>query len=102
MLRIELQNTDSETTVRATGRLAGPWVAELERSLADLGASTLRGAMSPNAMVVLDLTEVSFVDRDGIEFLRRLRRLELVNLICSAFVTEQITDVVSAIGRTDS
>ena len=90
MLRIErVQNGDGETTVRAIGRLAGPWIGELERSVADLGT------------VVLDLTDVSFVDRDGIEFLRTLQRLKLVDLRCSAFVAEQInTDVGSAFRRT--
>jgi len=89
MLRIErVQNGDGETTVRATGRLAGPWIGELERSIADLGT------------VVLDLTDVSFVDREGIEFLRTLQRLQLVDLRCSAFVAEQINTDVSAFRRT--
>ena len=65
MLRIEAEaNGSHETTVRATGRLTGPWVAELQRSLASRDDDT----------VVLDLTDVSFVDRDGIEFLRMVRR----------------------------
>jgi anti-anti-sigma regulatory factor len=82
MLRIErVHNGAGKTTVRATGRLSGPWIAELERSLAD---------QAPDDVVVLDLTDVSFVDREGIEFLRMLRRLELVDLRCSAFVAEQI------------
>ena len=81
MLRIErVQNEAGATTVRATGRLAGPWIAELERSLADVSQD----------VVILDLTDVSFVDRDGIEYLRLLRRLALVDLRCSAFVAEQI------------
>ena len=83
MLRIEqVQNGAGKTTVLVTGRLSGPWIAELERSLAD---------QAPDDVVVLDLTDVSFVDREGIEFLRMLRRLKLVDLRCSAFVAEQIT-----------
>lgn len=82
MLRIErIENGAGETTVRATGRLAGPWVAELERSLPE---------RTPGSVVVLDLTDVSFVDRDGIEFLRTVRRLQIADLRCSAFVAEQI------------
>lgn len=81
MLRIErVQNEAGATTVRATGRLSGPWIAELERSLADVSQD----------VVTLDLTDVSYVDRDGIEYLRMLRRLALVDLRCSAFVAEQI------------
>jgi hypothetical protein len=83
MLRIEqLRNDSGETTVRATGRLAGPWLGELERSL-DL-------TLAAGGVVDLDLTDVSFVDREGIEFLRGVRRLPQVQLRCSAFVAEQI------------
>jgi anti-anti-sigma regulatory factor len=83
MLRIEAVVSGSrETTVRATGRLAGPWVAELQRSLAS------RNHREP---VVLDLTDVSFVDRDGLEFLRALRHDTRILLRCSAFVAEQLT-----------
>ena len=82
MLRIELtRNESGATTVRATGRLSGPWVAELERSLTE---------RDPGHIVVFDLTDVTFVDREGIEYLRMLRRLALVDLRCSAFVAEQI------------
>lgn len=80
MLRIErVRNEAGETTVRATGRLSGPWIAELERSLGEV-----------DQVVILDLTDVSFVDREGIEYLRLLRRLARVDLRCSAFVAEQI------------
>jgi hypothetical protein len=81
MLRIEAEPKGSqETTIRAAGRLAGPWVAELQRSLASHDEES----------VVLDLTEVSFVDRDGIEFLRMVRREPRISLRCSAFVTAQL------------
>jgi anti-anti-sigma regulatory factor len=83
VLRIErVQNGAGETTLRATGRLAGPWLGELERSV-DV-------SLAAGSAVLLDLSDVSFVDREGIELLRSLRRLEQVNLRCSAFVAEQI------------
>ena len=81
--------------MRATGRLTGPWVVEL-----DARSPT----HDPAAWLVLDLTDVSFVDRDGIEFLRTLRRLQIADLRCSAFVAEQSTlhnrYVVSGFSRT--
>jgi anti-anti-sigma regulatory factor len=81
MLRIEAEASGNhETTIRATGRLAGPWVVELQRSL----------AARDEESVVLDLTEVSFVDREGIEFLRTVRRESWISLRCSAFVTAQL------------
>jgi anti-anti-sigma regulatory factor len=81
MLRIEAEvNGNEETTIRATGRLAGPWVAELQRSL----------ALRHERTVVLDLTDVSFVDRDGIELLKSLGRERRISLRCSAFVSAQL------------
>lgn len=81
MLRIEAEASGTrETTIRATGRLSGPWVAELRRSLAS----------RDDQSVVLDLREVSFVDRDGIDFLRTLRHDARVFLRCSAFVSAQL------------
>jgi anti-anti-sigma regulatory factor len=82
MLRIERTTEGSElTTFRATGRLTGPWVAEFEKVLSD---------NSPDAPVVIDLTDVSFVDRAGIALLRMLKSRTQVTLRCSAFVAEQI------------
>lgn len=82
MLRIERVNEESgKTTVRATGRLTGPWVAELDKTMSDYPTGT---------PVVIDLTDVSFVDRAGIALLRMLRSRTDVKLRCSAFVAEQI------------
>ena len=82
MLRIERVDEESgKTTVRATGRLTGPWVAEFERAVSDYAT---------DAPVVIDLTDVSFVDRAGISLLRMLRSRTHVKLRCSAFVAEQI------------
>jgi anti-anti-sigma regulatory factor len=81
MLRIERTDEGAETTLRATGRLTGPWVAEFEKVLSDYAIGT---------PVVIDLTEVSFVDRAGIALLRMLRSRTQVKLRCSAFVAEQI------------
>jgi anti-anti-sigma regulatory factor len=81
MLRIERVDKGSDVTFRATGRLAGPWVAELEKALSD---------HLNDAPLLIDLTDVSFVDRAGIALLRMLRSRTHVKLRCSAFVAEQI------------
>jgi len=81
MLRIERVVEGSGTTVRATGRLTGPWVSVFEKVLSDYAT---------DARVVIDLTDVSFVDRAGIALLRMLRSRTQVKLRCSAFVAEQI------------
>ena len=82
MLRIErVEERSGNTTVRATGRLTGPWVTEFEKALSDWAS---------DAPVVVDLTDVSFVDRAGIALLRMLKTRTQVKLRCSAFVAEQI------------
>jgi len=80
MLRIEVLGIDRRT-VRAAGRLAGPWVAELSRALDELPAC---------CSVELDLTEVSFADTDGVALLRTLRKRGSLQLRCSAFVDAQL------------
>ena len=81
MLRIERVDEGSDVTFRATGRLTGPWVAEFERAVS--------GYLT-DAPLLIDLTDVPFVDRAGIALLRMLRSRTHVKLRCSAFVAEQI------------
>ena len=82
MLRIERIIRDSETVLRAAGRLTGPWVAELSRAMAD---DANRGPL------VLDLTDVSFADHEGLTFLLSLSAEPRVSLRCNPFLTEQLT-----------
>jgi len=83
VLRIQLLDLqDGTATLQLAGRVVGPWVGELSRSC-DL-------VLGVGGTLSVDLGEVTFVDRDGVELLRSLRgrRVALVN--CSPFVTEQL------------
>jgi len=82
MLKIVVETVPGNGTLRAEGRLIGPWVDELKRSCEDV--------LIAGAKLSIDLSDVSFVDRDGVELLQSLRsrHVELVN--CSSFVTEQL------------
>ena len=82
MLRIERILNGHGTVLRATGRLTGAWVAELSR------AATDEAGASP---VVLDLTDVSFADQDGLAFLMSLVSDTRVALRCGPFLTEQLS-----------
>lgn len=66
MLRID-QCPESPNGVRfrLSGRLAGPWVHELD--------TVCRGIPDRLSVRVLDLTELSFADLEGQELLRNLR-----------------------------
>jgi ABC-type transporter Mla MlaB component len=80
MLRIEVQ-ANGGNTVKAAGRLAGPWVAELARVL---------DRLAPTEPVVIDLTDVSFADAAGVALLRAVRHRNRVQLRCSAFLAVQL------------
>ena len=83
MLRIEPNKETVETeTLRLEGRVIGPWVDELRRSC--------EGILSAGSGLTLDLSEVSFIDRDGVELFRKLRNRRVAIVNCSRFVAEQL------------
>lgn len=87
MLRIERIVSGDERVLKGAGRLTGPWVAELTRTLSDeIGAG----------VIVLDLTDVSFADSDGVALLLTLVAEAGVALRCSPFLTEQLTTASKA------
>jgi hypothetical protein len=63
MLKAELQHLANATKLHLEGRLAGPW-AESVMSLA--------GPCSSSSRLIVDLTEVSYVDDAGEEVLKWL------------------------------
>ena len=82
MLKIESAKTmDGRPKLRIEGRVIGPWVVELRRAC--------ERALAGAAELTLDLSEVAFVDRDGLELLCNLGQRG-VRLDCSAFVAEQL------------
>lgn len=68
--------------LKLEGRVIGPWVDELRRVSEKILAS--------GATLTFDLSEVTFVDREGIELFRNLRNRQAVFLNSSVFVTEQL------------
>ena len=86
MLRIERILDGNDTVLRAAGRLTGPWVSELSRTIAD----------DAPGVIVLDLSDVSFADRDGLAFLLSLAAESRVALRCSPFLTEQLSTASKA------
>ena len=57
-LNLESERTTSETTVRATGRITSTTSSKFENSLRDL--------VSVNKRVVLDLTNLDYIDSSGL------------------------------------
>ena len=89
MLKITLHDTASEFCLKLEGRLAGPWVQELEQCWLT-ASSTTEGRRT-----VLDLADVDFVDDAAEPLLARMHSegVALIGetpLICA--MLEQICD----------
>lgn len=65
MFKITTCHEDRTTTLRLEGRLVGPWVAELERCW-------YAAPGSPGCGVIVDLTDVTFIDDEGKGLLTRM------------------------------
>jgi len=59
MLKITIEREADRATLRLEGKLAGPWVDELERSWHAIRDHT------ENQTVIVDLCDVTFVDAEG-------------------------------------
>jgi anti-anti-sigma regulatory factor len=68
--------------LKLEGRVIGPWVEEVRRSCDEV--------LAAGASLTLDCSEVSFVDREGVELFRRLRSRQVELSNCSRFVAEQL------------
>lgn len=66
MLRISWDQESSPARLRLHGKVSGPWVEELKRVWGEMAAK------SPQ--VIVDLTEVTFVGRDGRQLLGEMLR----------------------------
>jgi ABC-type transporter Mla MlaB component len=77
------QPADNLITLRLEGRVIGPWVEEVRR--------VSEKALSSGATLSFDLSEVTFVDREGIVLLRDLRDRQAMFLNTSVFVAEQLS-----------
>ena len=89
MLRITpIESGNHKIVLRLEGRLSGPWVGEL--------GEACEKVLSVGNTLVLNLAEVSFLDRVGIDLLTSIqaRGVELAD--CSMFVTEQLKSLRSA------
>jgi hypothetical protein len=81
MLEITKQGTaNGGQVIKLEGKLTGEWVDELARVT----------ATETPARLSLELSGISFVDRDGVELLRRLISRNVRLCGCSAFVSDLI------------
>jgi ABC-type transporter Mla MlaB component len=69
-------------TLCLEGQVIGAWVGELGR--------VCESILAAGEKLSLDLAEVSFVSREGVHLLWKLRNRQVALLNCSHFVAEQL------------
>ena len=89
MLRINVKTQDQTTILELEGKLAGPWVAELEQSW----RSTITS--SAGAAIVVHLRAVSFIDAAGKELLAAMHR-QGAELVATGCMTRAIVAEIKA------
>jgi anti-anti-sigma regulatory factor len=83
MLKISSEDSGDHTvTVRLEGRIAEPWTSELGKICEEL--------LVEKKAIKLDMAEVTFADRSGLELLRNLRSRGVSLVQCSPFTEEQM------------
>lgn len=92
MLKITtLLNADS-TVLRLEGRLAGPWVQELERCWDSTVGTSTRDLLS------VDLSGVTYVDSEGKDLLKKIHQ-QGAKLVASGCLTTCIVNEIVHVAR---
>jgi anti-anti-sigma regulatory factor len=89
MLKITTLTENESMTFKLEGRLAGPWVQELERCW----VSTVNGTKKREPFSV-DLSAVTFVDSDGKNLLKKIHR-QGAKLVASGCLTNCLVREIS-------
>jgi anti-anti-sigma regulatory factor len=74
----------SEVVLKADGQIVGEWVALLE--------SECRELLATDHQVALDLSDVSYLDRQAVRLLRELTRGSVGLVNCPPLVEELLTE----------
>ena len=93
MLKITIHNTTNTATLNVEGKLAGPWVDELERSWRAVKDD------SPEKPVIVDLCDVTFVDAKGRILLSSLYEQGACLRTFGCMVKGVVEEIVQAHGR---
>jgi ABC-type transporter Mla MlaB component len=82
MLKITtLTESPMKTVLRMEGRLVGAWVIEAR--------TMLQALLTEQRSIAVDLTDLTFADRNGVALLNELRHQQVALLNCAPFINEQ-------------
>jgi anti-anti-sigma regulatory factor len=83
MLKItEIERTETSVTLKLEGRIGGESVAEVKNLCEKLHSEGLA--------LVIDLEDVSFIERGAIRFFRELKSQAGVSIKSTPFISEQL------------
>lgn len=90
MLRISRDNADDGlVTLRLEGEISGPWVTETSQ--------LCEGIIANGQRLRIDLADVTFADRTGVELLGNLQTRQAMLDHCSPFLTAQLRLTANAL-----
>jgi hypothetical protein len=81
-LRVATTNESSGVTLWVSGRLVGPWIAELARAF--------ESAAEAPGVPVVDISDMSFAAAEGVAVLRGFIRRGALVRGCPAYLMEQL------------
>jgi anti-anti-sigma regulatory factor len=88
MLRIsEIETTKSSVTLGLEGRMTGPWVSEVRHFCQQF--------LGNGRSLSLNLAQLSFVDREGLDLFRNLATRGVALTNCSPFIAERLKEVAA-------
>jgi len=92
MLRVTVEDLETDLSLKVEGRLAGAWVPELEQSWRTL----IR--RSPGVSLIVDLTDTEFVDLAGTYLLSLMYRSGVQLRANSLYMKNVIAEITAQAG----
>lgn len=84
--RADHRESATRPVLKLEGQVQGRWVEELRRTCAEL-------LMADGSHLTLDLSDISFIDTEGLSLLKALSARGVVLTNCSLFAAEQLKAV---------
>ena len=94
MLKITTLTNAESTVLKLEGRLAGPWVQELELCWGSTVGTTTNHTLS------VDLSAVTYVDSDGKDLLKKIHK-QGARLVASGCLTSCIVNEIVHVAQRD-
>lgn len=89
MLRISIQESDRAIEMALTGRLTGPWVAELDQAWQGIAPQVA------GRELLLDLRDLTYSDTPGMHVLRTIFKATRTQFLTSSILSQHLAAEIS-------